>query len=74
MSMPGGAAITSPLTHARLCVIAGEDYDFLDARRGDARAFVYALVISIALGVALGLDARLQRFAGDVAEPILVAL
>src|SRR5947208_12465845 len=37
-------------------------------------AFLYALAISIALGVVLGLMLGFQRFAGDVAEPILVAL
>jgi NitT/TauT family transport system permease protein len=38
------------------------------------KAFVYALLISAALGVAAGLVLGLRRFAGDVAEPILVAL
>jgi NitT/TauT family transport system permease protein len=37
-------------------------------------AFAYALVISIALGLAIGLFLGLQRFAGDIGEPILVAL
>jgi NitT/TauT family transport system permease protein len=37
-------------------------------------AFAYSLAISVALGIALGLVLGLQRFAGDVAEPIFVAL
>jgi NitT/TauT family transport system permease protein len=38
------------------------------------KAFVYSVLISSALGVAIGLVLGLRRFAGDVAEPILVAL
>jgi NitT/TauT family transport system permease protein len=38
------------------------------------KAFAYALLISAALGVSAGLVLGLRRFAGDVAEPILVAL
>jgi NitT/TauT family transport system permease protein len=37
-------------------------------------AFAYALVISALAGVGLGLWLGLRRFAGDVAEPMLVAL
>jgi len=38
------------------------------------KAFASALLISAALGVSVGLILGLRRFAGDVAEPILVAL
>jgi NitT/TauT family transport system permease protein len=70
----GDSAITSPaqtLTYAATLVRTTAFWGHVQAT---VLAFAYALLISIALGVGLGLLLGLRRFAGDVAEPILVAL
>jgi NitT/TauT family transport system permease protein len=70
----GDAAITSPLTTLGYALSLVNTSNFWTHAEATLAAFFYALVISIALGVSLGLILGLQRFAGDVAEPILVAL
>ena len=70
----GDAAITSPLTTLGFAVSLLKTSNFWDHAQATLVAFLYSLVISIALGVVLGLMLGFQRFAGDVAEPILVAL
>jgi NitT/TauT family transport system permease protein len=70
----GDAAITSPLatlSYASSLVWTGE---FWVHAQATLAAFFYSLAISIVLGVALGLVLGARRFAGDVAEPILVGL
>jgi NitT/TauT family transport system permease protein len=70
----GDSAITSPtqtLVYASTLVKTATFWGHVQAT---VLAFVYALLISIILGVGLGLVLGLRRFAGDVAEPILVAL
>src|SRR3954452_18039655 len=70
----GDSAITSPvqtLTYAATLIRTATFWGHVQAT---VLAYVYALLISIALGVGLGLLLGLRRFAGDVAEPILVAL
>ena len=70
----GDSAITSPwqtLTYAWSFV---KTANFWIHAQATLAAFGYALAISIGLGVVLGLLLGAQRFAGDVAEPILVAL
>jgi NitT/TauT family transport system permease protein len=70
----GDAAITSPLatlSYASSLVRTGE---FWVHAQATLAAFFYSLAISIVLGVALGLALGARRFAGDVAEPILVGL
>ena len=70
----GDAAITSPLTTLGYASSLVKTSNFWSHAQATLAAFLYALAISIALGVALGLMLGFQRFAGDVAEPILVAL
>jgi NitT/TauT family transport system permease protein len=70
----GEAAITSPFTTVGYALSLVKTSNFWTHAEATLAAFVYALVISIALGIALGLLLGSQRFAGDVAEPILVAL
>jgi len=70
----GDAAITSPLTTLGYTSSLVKTSNFWSHAQATLVAFLYSLAISIALGVALGLVLGFQRFAGDVAEPILVAL
>jgi NitT/TauT family transport system permease protein len=70
----GDSAITSPLATLRYASSLVSTANFWTHAQATLLAFFYSLVISIALGVALGLGLGLQRFAGDVAEPMLVAL
>ena len=70
----GDSAITSPLTTLGYTSSLVKTANFWGHVQATLLAFFYALAISIVLGVALGLVLGLQRFAGDVAEPMLVAL
>jgi NitT/TauT family transport system permease protein len=70
----GDAAITSPLTTLGYASTLVNTANFWSHAQATLVAFAYALAISIVLGVSLGLMLGFQRFAGDVAEPILVAL
>ena len=70
----GDSAITSPLTTLDYASSLVRTASFWGHAQATLVAFAYSLAISIALGVALGLILGLQRFAGDVAEPIFVAL
>jgi NitT/TauT family transport system permease protein len=70
----GEAAITSPLDTLRYAWTLVPTANFWTHAQATLLAFFYSLVISIVLGVALGLVLGLRRFAGDVAEPMLVAL
>ncbi|MGE0753336.1 MAG: ABC transporter permease [Variibacter sp.] len=70
----GDSAITSPLQTLQYAAGLIGTANFWTHVQATLTAFVYALVISIALGLATGLFLGLQRFAGDVGEPILVAL
>lgn len=69
----GDVAITPP---DRTVLFAGQllaSASFWDNAQATLLAFADALAISAVAGVALGLLLGLQRFAGDVAEPILVS-
>lgn len=69
----GDVAITRP---DRTMLFAGEllgSASFWSNAQATLLAFGYALAISAVGGVALGLVLGLRRFAGDVAEPILVS-
>jgi NitT/TauT family transport system permease protein len=70
----GEAAITSPLTTLGYASSLVKTSSFWTHAKATLAAFGYALAISIVLGVVLGLVLGFQRFAGDVAEPVLVAL
>ena len=70
----GDAAITSPLATLSYAASLVRTGDFWINAEATLLAFFYSLVISIVLGVVLGLVLGAQRFAGDVAEPMLVAL
>jgi len=70
----GGDALPSPLAATRRLgeLLAAPDFGANAAETG--RAFAYALVISWAGGLGVGILLGAHRLAGDVAEPILVAL
>jgi NitT/TauT family transport system permease protein len=70
----GDVAITPPLATFRYAVDLLGSPRFWPNVAATMLAFVYALAISAFAGVALGLWLGLRRFAGDVAEPMLVAL
>ena len=70
----GDSAITSPLSTLAYASDLVRTSSFWGHAQATLVAFVYSLVISIVLGVVLGLVLGLRRFAGDVAEPIFVAL
>ena len=70
----GDSAITSPLTTLSYTWSLLQTANFWVHAQATLLAFFYALVISVAIGVSLGLILGMRRFAGDVAEPILVAL
>ena len=70
----GDAALTSPLTTLDYASSLVKTVNFWTHAQATLVAFAYALVISIVLGIVLGLVLGVQRFSGDVAEPILVAL
>jgi NitT/TauT family transport system permease protein len=70
----GDSAITSPLVTLSYTWSLIQTSGFWGHAQATLVAFVYSLVISIVLGVSLGLILGMQRFAGDVAEPMLVAL
>jgi len=70
----GDAAITSPLATLAYASSLVQTANFWANADATLLAFFYSLVISIVLGVALGLVLGARRFAGDVAEPMLVAL
>jgi NitT/TauT family transport system permease protein len=70
----GDSAITAPLATLSYAAALVRTANFWTHTQATLVAFAYALAISISLGVCLGLVLGLRRFAGDVAEPILVAL
>jgi len=70
----GEAAITSPLATLGYASSLVKTSSFWTHAEATLAAFAYALAISIVLGVVFGLILGFRRFAGDVAEPILVAL
>ena len=70
----GDSAITAPLATLQYAISLVKTSSFWGHAQATLVAFTYSLVISIVLGVVLGLVLGLQRFAGDVAEPIFVAL
>jgi NitT/TauT family transport system permease protein len=70
----GDAAITPPLETIRYAAHLVSSASFWPHVAATMLAFVYALLISAVVGVGLGLWLGLRRFAGDVAEPILVSL
>src|SRR5690348_15591698 len=70
----GESAVTPPLRTVEYLAAFIRTGNFWSHAAATLTAFAYALVIASVLGVVLGLVFGLRRFAGDVAEPILVAL
>jgi NitT/TauT family transport system permease protein len=70
----GDVAISSPLVTFRYAAALITSASFWPHVAATMLAFAYALAISAVLGVGMGLWLGLRRFAGDVAEPILVSL
>lgn len=70
----GEVAITPPAETVRYAIGLLESARFWPNVAATMLAFAYALLISSLAGVALGVWLGLRRFAGDVAEPMLVAL
>lgn len=70
----GDVAITPPLATFRYAAGLIGSASFWPHVAATMLAFAYALLISAVAGVGMGLWLGLRRFAGDVAEPILVSL
>ncbi|MGA7329803.1 MAG: hypothetical protein WBX25_36315, partial [Rhodomicrobium sp.] len=70
----GESAISSPLDTLAYGYGLVQTQAFWNNVQATVTAFAYAVAISIALGVTLGLLLGLQRFAADVAEPILTSI
>lgn len=70
----GERALTPPLQTFRYTARLLETAAFWGHVRETARAFGLALLLSVVLGLALGFTLGVRRFAGEVVEPMLVAL
>ena len=70
----GDVAISSPLHTFAFAAELLTHAPFWSHAEATLQAFAYALAISAVAGIALGLLLGLRRFAGDVAEPVLVSL
>ena len=70
----GPAVITSPAATVKKLAVIMSASDFPDHAAETGRAFVAALAISLLGGLAAGLALGANRLAGEVAEPLLVAL
>lgn len=70
----GDAAISSPLDTVRRAAALVMTANFWGHAEATTSAFAAALAIAIVAGTALGLVFGTRRFAGDVAEPLLVSL
>jgi NitT/TauT family transport system permease protein len=70
----GESAVSSPLQTVAYASSFMQKAVFWTHAGATLQAFAYAVAISIVLGVGLGLILGMQRFAGEVAEPILASL
>jgi len=70
----GPEVITSPPATARKLAAIISAPDFVGHAYETGRAFAAALVISLLGGLVIGLALGFRRLAGEVAEPLLVAL
>jgi NitT/TauT family transport system permease protein len=70
----GESAISSPLQTLAYATSFMTTSNFWNHMEATMTAFALAVAISIALGVSLGLLLGLQRFAGEVAEPVLASI
>lgn len=72
--MAGDVAMTTPAQTVRYTAKLLGSTDFWPHVRTTAKAFAAALAIAITAGSAIGMLLGLHRLAGEVAEPMLVAL
>jgi NitT/TauT family transport system permease protein len=72
--LAGDVAMTTPLQTARYTADLLASADFWPHFKATAAAFVFALVIAMAGGATIGILLGMYRLAGEVAEPMLVAL
>src|SRR5688572_15128598 len=70
----GDVALRSPWATARSLGTMIEDERFLPHVRETLLAFTQGFAIAVVVGLAIGIPLGAARFAGEVAEPILVAL
>jgi NitT/TauT family transport system permease protein len=70
----GDSAISSPLMTLAYTVSFMQKAAFWSHAGATMTAFAYAALIAIALGLSLGLILGLERFAGEVAEPVLTTI
>src|SRR5688500_10829490 len=70
----GDVALRSPFSTVQNLKTLLEDARFLPHVRETALAFAQGFVIAVVGGLAIGIPLGPARFAGEVAEPILVAL
>jgi NitT/TauT family transport system permease protein len=70
----GESAVSSPLQTLAYAASFMQKAAFWSHAGATMKAFAYAALIAIALGLSLGLILGLKRFAGEVAEPVLASL
>jgi NitT/TauT family transport system permease protein len=70
----GESAVSSPLQTLSYAYSFMQKAVFWSHAGATMKAFAYAAAIAIALGLGLGLMLGLQRFAGEVAEPVLASI
>jgi NitT/TauT family transport system permease protein len=70
----GDVALRSPWTTARSLGAMLEDARFIPHVRETLLAFAQGFAIAVVIGLAIGIPLGAARFAGEVAEPLLVAL
>lgn len=72
--LAGPDAIASPLATLQRLIALGYDPRFWTNTAATLAAFAYACVLSIAIGLPLGVAVGAHKLARDVAEPMLAAL
>jgi NitT/TauT family transport system permease protein len=70
----GDAALASPLATIRYAAWLLSDADFAPHLVDTMRAFALAYLLAVAMGLAIGFWLGFQRLAGDVLEPIVIAI
>lgn len=70
----GALVLPSPAKTVSQLMLEIQDPDFPANLMATVNAFVSALLITVIGGIAIGLALGARRFAGDVMEPILIAL
>ena len=70
----GASTLPSPWRTLRQVIALASDPDFRDSVAVTGLAFLWAILISVLGGLGIGVFLGARRLAGEVAEPILIAL